>query len=300
MAGSTIDVIYIAASARDGRYTRICVASIRRFYPDIPVKLLVGGPLEPGLADEVARYWNVGVADFPMQDYGWGFVKLEPLFRPAGERFMVIDSDTVMTGPVLTILAGHDEDLVVDHEDQSEAGEKQIYFDRAKAAEQGMTLVSPMFLFNSGQWFGRSGKWSRADFDGLITPGEPPKLTHPAIFKNGDQGVMNYVANCKVRDGALTVGRVPLMCWPGFGMGGLTAKAIAAGAAEARVIHWAGVKKAVYGAVTGGDILVWFEKEYYQRLPSGTALRLVRALRHAVSHSWRNSRLGARLAKQFG
>ena len=95
-----IDCIYIAASARDARFTRICVASVRYFYPDIAIKLLVGGPLQRGLADELQRHWNVGVAQLPAGDYGWGFVKLEPLFMPSKERFLVLDSDTVIAGPV--------------------------------------------------------------------------------------------------------------------------------------------------------------------------------------------------------
>jgi hypothetical protein len=64
----TVDCIYIAASARDARYTRICVASVRYFYPDVAIKLLAGGQLERGLADEL-RFWNVGMADLPSGDY---------------------------------------------------------------------------------------------------------------------------------------------------------------------------------------------------------------------------------------
>src|SRR6266852_5165282 len=93
-----IDRVYIAASARDARYTRICVASVRYFYPDIPIRLLVGGHLQRGLARELQQYWNVGTADLPRGEYGWGFVKLEALFAPPGERFLVLDSDTVLTG----------------------------------------------------------------------------------------------------------------------------------------------------------------------------------------------------------
>jgi len=40
--------VYVAASARDARYPRVCVASIRYFYPGATTKLLAGGPLERG------------------------------------------------------------------------------------------------------------------------------------------------------------------------------------------------------------------------------------------------------------
>ena len=48
-----IDCVYIAASGSDARYTRICVASVRYFYPEIPIRLLVGGALQRGLAAEL-------------------------------------------------------------------------------------------------------------------------------------------------------------------------------------------------------------------------------------------------------
>ena len=95
-----IDCVYIAASAQDARYTRICVASVRYFYPEIPIRLLVGGVFS---GDWPTSYRSIGTSGrliFPSTvDYGWGFVKLEVLFGPPGEKFLVLDSDTVLTGP---------------------------------------------------------------------------------------------------------------------------------------------------------------------------------------------------------
>ena len=96
-----IDCVYIAASALDARFTRTCVASVRCSYPGIPIRLLPGGRLQPPLGHELRRYWDVRAAGIPRANYGWGRVKLEPLFGPPCERFLVLDSDTVLTGPVL-------------------------------------------------------------------------------------------------------------------------------------------------------------------------------------------------------
>src|ERR1051326_7390568 len=85
--GPVVDWVYIAASAHDARYTRTCVASIRYFYPEAPIRLLIGGALERRLAEELQRYWGVEIAAIARGDYGWGFVKLEALFGPPGERF---------------------------------------------------------------------------------------------------------------------------------------------------------------------------------------------------------------------
>jgi hypothetical protein len=66
----------------------------------------VGGRLQRGLADELRQYWSVEGADLPAGDYGWGFVKLEPLFGRPGEKFLVLDSDTVLAGPILQAWSG--------------------------------------------------------------------------------------------------------------------------------------------------------------------------------------------------
>src|SRR5262245_40475427 len=105
---NSVDVIYLAACSRDARLTRICVASIRYFYPEVPIKILAGDILQRGLADELRRYWRVEVADLPTGDYGWGLIKLEPLFAPAGQRFLVCDVDTIFTGYVLDVRAKSD------------------------------------------------------------------------------------------------------------------------------------------------------------------------------------------------
>jgi hypothetical protein len=270
-----VDRIYIAASALDARYTRICVASVRYFYPKLPIQLLAGGPLQRGLEEELKRYWDVAVADFPRRNYGWGFVKLEPLFRPPGERFLILDSDTVMTGPVLELANGRDEDLIVDDEVQPPERAKAIYYDWAKAAEEGSPIRNPAFLFNTGQWFGKSGILSREDFSGLMEWGFPPRLTNPRVFKNGDQGVLNFVVNEQAQLGKIRVARVPLMRWPGHGMQGLDADKVAKRTAAPLVVHWAGMKKARQRDMVGADLLAYFENNYYNRLPAGGARRIL-------------------------
>jgi hypothetical protein len=269
-----VDAVYIAASRHDARFTRICVASVRRFYPDVPIRLLVGGPLQRGLAEELRRYFDVRVADLPREDYGWGFVKLEPLFQPAGERFLVLDSDTVLTGPVLDRAAEHDEDFIVDDEVPPPDRACEIYWNQPRAAAEGNPLAAPLFLFNSGQWFGRSGMLTREHFRGLVEWTWPRKLVRPSVFMGGDQGILNYVVNEQCRLGRIRAARVPLMRWPGNGMHGLSAESVANRSCPSLVIHWAGLKRARHRNMQGADILRYYERRYYERLPAGPA-RLV-------------------------
>jgi hypothetical protein len=281
----SLNCIYVAASARDARYTRICIASIRYFYPDVPIKLLIGGPLELGLAEELATYWNVGLADFPRGDWGWGFVKLEPLFAPAGERFMMLDSDTVLSGDVLKLWEFSTSDFLIDEDEpRTEDDIHRLYYNWQKLANFDPEACPPKFFFNTGQWFGTSGILTRQDFALLLDWGSmPPTLRHAHCFMPGDQGILNYVLNQKVALGSITVERRKLMHWPGYGMTGLSTEAISSRQAPPLVIHWAGMKKATLEAMVGSDVLNFFEEQYYQAIPSGFGKRLLGRVKYPLA-----------------
>jgi hypothetical protein len=268
-----VDCVYIAASASDARYTRVCVASIRYFYPEIPIRLLAGGSLQRGLAAELRRYWNVKLADLPtFGDYGWGFVKLEALFGPPGEKFLVLDSDTVLTGPVLGLWDEDAARFLVDDEKQPDDDKKHLYYDWEKVLQIDPSARPPEFAFNSGQWFGTAGVLIRDDFTLGLAWTMPRSTIPPGYFMNGEQGILNYVLNRKAALG-LGVQRKAIMRWPGHSMEGLSAESIAKRTAPPLVIHWAGMKKTSLRRMVGGDILLFFEEFYYTRLPAGRVRR---------------------------
>lgn len=280
-----VDCIYVAAARRDARYTRICVASLRRFYPEIPIRLLAGGRLERGLAAELGRYWAVEPADVLPGDYGWGFVKLEPLFGPSGERFLVLDSDTLITGPVLEMVQGERAPFIVDRETQTPGNARRLYYDWDRLRAIDASAMPPMFVFNSGQWIGTAGLLTRNDFSKWLDWTMPRRLRYPGIFMPGDQGIINLVLNEQVRANRIGVACVPLLRWPGHGLEGFTAEAVAAGTCVPRVVHWAGMKRARQRDMTGADLLAYFEEQYYRRLPGGPGRRIAVAVRDAGA-SW--------------
>jgi hypothetical protein len=280
-----LDRIYVTASARDARFTRICVASIRYFYPDAIIYLLAGGPLQAGLEDELICYWNVKRAEIPPGDYGWGFVKLEPLFRPAGERFLMLDSDTAFAGPVLGILQDSDAPFVVDDETQTPEDLIRLYYDWTRVRAVDPAAQAPAFVFNSGQWLGTSGILHRDDFAALLDWSMPPKLRYAGLFMPGDQGILNYVLNQKNARG-LDVARRKNMRWPGHSMNGLDVQRVAGRQAPPLIVHWAGFKKTRFSPIPGSDLLYFFEKFYYSRLPLGHLRRYLAGLRYFLGE-WR-------------
>ena len=280
-----IDCVYIAASGTDARYTRICVASIRYFYPEIPIRLLKGGALQRGLADELQRYWNVKTGDPPASgDYGWGFVKLEALFGPSGEKFLILDSDTALAGPVLSLWNECSAPFLVDDEKQLEEDNKNLYYDWEKVLSVDPGAQAPAFFFNTGQWFGTAGVLTRDDFGRWLAWTMPRSTVPPGYFMNGEQGILNYVLNRKAAIEGLKVQRAKIMRWPGHSMEGLSTETIANRTAPPLVIHWAGMKKPALRKMVGGDILLFYEKFYYTRVPAGTLRRWFAICQHFLIH----------------
>jgi hypothetical protein len=299
MTSSGLDCVYVAASEYDARFTRICVASIRHFYPTVTVRLLPGGLLERNLCEEMRLHWGVSIADIPSHDWGWGFVKLEPLFGPPGERFFVVDSDTVFAGRVLDAWEGS-ADFLVDDEPQTETDTHRLYYDWRKVADTDPGSAPPQFVFNSGQWFGTAGKLTREDFEAWIEWTMPRRLRHPGLFMPGEQGVLNYVINRVAARGFLRIDRRKIMRWPMHGMEGIDAASITAGVAPPVVVHWAGIKRARLNTMPGADVLNFFERIYYENMCSrkparGIALRHFRSCQYFLAAILRDSSTRARL-----
>jgi len=280
------DRIYLAACKRDARLTRICVASIRYFYPDVPIQILAGDFLQPGLAQELKRYWNVDVADLPEGDFGWGLVKLEPLFGPPGLKFMVVDVDTVFTGRVLDRRAESEADFYVDNEELSDDDFKRLYYNWPELTKIDPGAQSARKSFNAGEWFGTAGLVKREEFDPWLDWTMPRRLRYPNLFMGGDQGVANYVVLKKEAFDGLNIERTTLMRWPGHGMDDLDVESVRTGKAPALVVHWAGMKKTLLCNMVGGDLMVFFEDYYYSRLPAGQVRRILHLARHIWVQEW--------------
>jgi hypothetical protein len=126
----------------------------------------------------------------------------------------------------------------------------------------------------------------------------PRTLRHPEHFMPGDQGILNYVLNQKAAIDGLCVERRQIMRWPGHSMEGLDAETVSKRAAAPRVVHWAGVKRTRQRDMIGADLLGYFERAYYQRLPAGEVRRFLAAYRDVLSHSLLGAQVRVKLASR--
>ncbi|MEP7274282.1 MAG: hypothetical protein ABI882_22500, partial [Acidobacteriota bacterium] len=102
-----IDRIVIAGYKFDLRFTQCCVASIRHWYPQIPVSLIKDESHGAYDTEDLEAYWDVDTLPLERRIFSWGTPKLEALFLASGERCLILDSDIVFIGRVLDSLAEH-------------------------------------------------------------------------------------------------------------------------------------------------------------------------------------------------
>jgi len=272
-----IERVYIATHRGDLRLTRICVASVRRWYPDIPIFLLKDEAKGSFSTREIESAWNVQVWPTGNRAFGWGFIKLEPLFDAQRTRYLMLDSDIVFVGRVIDTLEQYSEDFIVQKEEQPAHDVPSLYFDpeRIRASfDPGFT--GPAFTFNTGQYVATSGMIRRDDFAKLVEWSEPRRVRHPEMFNPSDQGVLNYVVLARLAAGAITVARVPFMKWGRDEMAAFDLASLDERSPYPFLIHWAGLKKRRLGQMLRSDILRAFERAYYARTAFGTGRKWTR------------------------
>ena len=106
-----IERIYVLCHAGDVWLAKISVASIRYWYADVPVTLIKDRTLGDFNTAEMERCWKTSSIMLANDRCGLGFAKIELLLRSVRERFLVVDADTVMCGPVLRQLEQFPEDF---------------------------------------------------------------------------------------------------------------------------------------------------------------------------------------------
>lgn len=267
-----IERIYVNTYRKDFHLARVCVASIRYWYPEIPI-FLIKDTIGAGDFDTstLERRFRVSILEAGAKTMGWGFGKLQPLLRPPGEAFMIMDADTVMSGPLLDRLSDMEADVIVDEEVQPREKLFNLYFDTEKLGTLDPVFSYPGYSFNTGQYAAVSGILKESDLEPFLDWGPPPRVLRPDIFKNGEQGLLNYIMQKKQAEGSIRLTRSPIMIWPAdHAADPVDLDAIRhRRPMEDRVIHWAGMKDVPEKALPRMDIIRFFRDEYYRHAGSG-------------------------------
>lgn len=287
-----IDRIYLTTYRLDSRLTRICIGSIRYFYPDIPIYLIVDETQGPVPEREFADAWGVQRKTGIPALYKHVLSQLQVYSGEPGVRFFLMDADIVFAGRVLDVLEKHDEGVVVEKEVLEDDQVYKHFLHLERMAELDPEFRAPGWWFNSGQWVGTSGQIVESDWAPWLTQEKVPGLRHPETFYQG-QGLLNYLVMKKRAEGLLTIGFDRYSFWMGGNpdlIRAISLERIQRREYDPILLHWAGVKRPKLEQLPRADILQFFELFYYSRIGGGAAKKWFDIKRDGAEAKWKMAR----------
>jgi hypothetical protein len=234
---------------------------------------------------EIEKHWRAQIYPERQKNLGWGFGKLEVMTELPRRRFLFVDSDTVFAGRVIEHLEQFDEDFIVENRDYAAANQvEQEFFALTKLAALDPDFRFPGFGFNGGQIVASTGAITKQDLNGLVN-WQTRQVEHPDIFRNGDQGLLNYLVLRKLQHRELTLRREPLMAWPGGeeAVRHIQVSDFTPEGKHHQVIHWTGLRWGkTIEEMPRPEVLRYFEDIYYRPIILGSLKRRWRWTRFRI------------------
>ena len=256
--------------------------SIRYWHPTIPIKLIKDELHGKFDTSEFEKVLNISVLETESRAFGWCFGKLEPFFLTDKHRFLILDADIIFVGPVIDLLEQYDQDFVVRYEEPPDlAFVDKFYFVLEHLKQFDPKFQFPGFTFNGGGIVATTGIFKRSDFDRFVRWTTPPQFSLPELFKCGDQGVLNYLFMTKQAQGEISLARCDFMDFA-YTPGGAAIELdkLDKNSPYTILLHWAGPFKHPvsphFDNTPRADLLMHFEKLYYDLIPFGAFRRWTR------------------------
>jgi hypothetical protein len=272
--------IVIICYKHDYFFTKVCVASIRYYYPNIEiflVKDLIAGKFS---TKKLETSFNVKKLDLGKQKYGWTSAKVFFLLstKMRKKKYLVLDSDIVFVGPVLLKLRKklNEADFIVSPEYHNKPGGKSfnfLYYDLKWAKKKFLNFDYPGFAFNTGATVVTPGLIKIKNLLPYFLPTKypfwNPKFKQRLCSK--DQSLLNIIFPYYDKQKNIKLRLASFMWWSESKIvrKKITLNEVKKGK-NPYLIHWAGYNKDVgLLNLTRSDILSFFLKHYYSKLSFG-------------------------------
>lgn len=300
--GSELCII-IFCHKKDFFLAEILVASIRFYYPFIEIYLCKDFLKGPFPTDEMEKYWNVKILDLGITHFGWSAAKMHFYLsnKLKGRKTLLLDADIVFTGRVLEKLIplSIQNDVVVSHEhhDGNEGDWlKKQYYDIDIVQKMHPDFKLPGYYFNCGQLIARSELFTADEVKGVFDVDNFPFWINRTDFPLVDQGVLNYLLPYKEQKNELTIGKEVFYVWIDTDQArNMDLKGVLEGEKYPFMLHWAGNERITFiNGMIRGDILIFFQKLYFDKIPNGRLKRLLPLIPGGVDFFLRSCYRGVR------
>lgn len=218
--------VVIGCCARDYHFAKATIASVRYFLPNLPLCLIIDGAfstrrLQRTYGIDVLYRSQVQDEFLRRKSFGWGLTKMVAFWEAPYERFLWLDSDTVVWGNLLPHLKlGESWDVLVDQPwdmelqqpRRSPAPDADItrwYFDTAK-----VETLFPDFpwrdyasrYFCTGFFGMRRGLFPLEEYREMLALAQGDTK----LFFPGEMGFLNLMIFRALHEGRITVAETPV------------------------------------------------------------------------------------------
>ena len=278
--------IVVCCNKNDFYLAKICIASIRYFYPAVDIELVKDKGNGDFKTNEIQQLFNIKVLDLGIQKMGWSGAKFHYLYAmPKGKKVLLLDSDIVFLGPfieeILPIFSNADY-IVSEEPEQNPYAEwvKSIYFDVKKVSAIYNEYKYPGFFFNAGQVFATVGAIETETLDQFFDRHNYPYWKNSDLFPLVDQSIYNFLLPLLSSNKKLILKNVSFMLWANNQfINNISLDELKKRKIERGLVHWAGCfRDPLLSKMEGAHILLFFEDFYYSHIALGGLRKFVNML----------------------
>lgn len=261
--------IVVFANAKDYFLTKICVSSIRYFYPEIDIFLVKDELNGKFNTKTLERNFNVKHLKLSKKYFGWSAAKLHFLIECEKDRlFLCLDSDIIFIGPVLNKFVTINSDFIVSPEfnPSAEHISKNYFPDLNKCINYFPSYRFPGYVFNAGQTVVNPSKIHQSNLSKVFNSEEFPYYLDYETFPLVDQSILNVLLPSLHIDDKISLDTVEFMCWaPDFFDKNNDIQVLVGN--NELLIHYAGcVRNRNLEKMLGSNVLRFFQDRYEKKL----------------------------------
>lgn len=268
--------IVVFANRKDFCLTKVCIASIRFYYPEVEI-LIVKDKLNGNFnTRRLCKATNVKVIKLSKRYYGWGAAKIHFILSQhiPKKRYLCLDSDIIFLGRVLDKIETLPEKFIVSPDWQIEPLKKEVtelYIDIEKVTKYYPTYSYPGFFFNTGQFVATPGIIPPSYFDAAFDAGRYPYYKNRDVFALVDQAVLNAVLPVYCKEVNIDLGKADFMQWSVTFFADLKHQSFEffRDGKYPFLVHYAGdTRTHLLKKMKGAEILQTFHAQYFSKLSS--------------------------------
>jgi hypothetical protein len=210
--------IVIFVNRRDYFFTKLCVASIRYYYPNVEIFLVkdsLNGNFNTKL---IERKFNVKPITLSKKYFGWGASKLHFLLEnnTLDKKILFLDSDIIFLGNVLEKLCENNSKIIVNPEYYTypmDPTVMQYYVDPEKIKLTYPQYDFPGYFFNVGQFVINPTIFHEKYLKSCFDKNKFPYFIDYKNFNTAEQSILNVIFPIICKEKNITLGIADFMKW---------------------------------------------------------------------------------------